>query len=462
MSPGPGGAGGPGPPGRVGRAAGGAGTPGLIIAAPASGSGKTTVTLGLLRALRRRGVAVGSLKVGPDYIDPAFHAAAGGRPCRNVDAWAMRPATLARVLADAGDGAAIVVAEGVMGLFDGSPDGTGSTADVAALTGWPVVLVLDVSGQAASAAAVALGFARYRADVGVAGVLLNRVGGPGHRRTLDQALAGVGLPVLGALPRRPDLAVPSRHLGLVPAEEHAALEPFLERAAAAVEAHADLDRLIALARPARPVAGDGGAGLAPLGQRIAVARDAAFAFAYPHVLEGWHRAGAELAPFSPLADEAPDPAADAVYLAGGYPELHAGRLAAAGRLLGGLRAAAGRGAAVLGECGGYMVLGAGLIDGDGRRHAMAGLLPLESSMAAPRLHLGYRRARLAAAGPLGPAGAAFAGHEFHYAEILDEGPGAPLFRVADALGADLGGTGRRARTVMGSFVHLIDRWDAPG
>lgn len=435
------------------------GVPGLILAAPASGSGKTVVTLGLLRALRRAGVAVAAFKVGPDYIDPAFHAAASGCPAWNLDLWAMRPATVARLLQAIADRAELVLGEGAMGLFDGAASGGGSTADVAALTGWPVLLVMDVRGQGASAAAVLRGFATHRPEVTVAGVVFNRAGGVAHAALLGAAIRPLGIPAFGWLPRSPALALPERHLGLVQAAEAADLEARLEAAADLVERHLDLAALRAAARPARASAlgAPAAAETAPLGQRIAVAADAAFAFAYPATLAAWRDAGAELRPFSPLADEAPDAAADAVYLPGGYPELHAGRLAGNARFLGGLRAAAARGAVVYGECGGYMALGTGLVDGEGRRHSMAGLLPLEASFAEPRLHLGYRRAVLAAGGPLGPAGAAWSGHEFHYATVTAEGAGEPLFHCTDSAGRALGPCGRRRGAVLGSFIHLIDR-----
>jgi cobyrinic acid a,c-diamide synthase len=431
---------------------------GLIIAAPASGSGKTVVTLAILRALARAGVGVNSFKVGPDYIDPAFHAAASGRPCFSLDPWAMRPATLAHLLERLADGTDLVLGEGVMGLFDGAADGTGSTADLAATTGWPAILVVDVRGQAASVAALLRGFATHRADVAVAGVIFNRVGGEAHAETLSRAVAPLGLPVLGCLPRDEQLKLPERHLGLVQAGERADLPAFLEAAADLAERYLDLPRLRSLARLARPHELNGSkAGWPPLGQRIAVARDIAFAFVYPALLDDWCKAGAELSFFSPLADEAPSSDADAIYLPGGYPELHGGRLAANGRFLNGLRAAAGRGATVFGECGGYMVLGAGIVDSAGDSHAMAALLPLQASFAERRLHLGYRRARLALDCALGARGAAFRGHEFHYAVIEDEGRGEPLFACNDARGRPLGGSGRRAGTVFGSFLHLIDR-----
>lgn len=432
--------------------------PGLIVAAPSSGSGKTLVTLGLLAHLAGRGVRVASAKIGPDYIDPAFHAAATGRSCLNLDGWAMRPDRLAGLAAGLGADADLMVCEGVMGLFDGAevapgePDGC--TAEVAAATGWPVVLVVDGRGMAGSAAALLAGFAAHRPGVPVAGVIFNKVAGDKHRRMIQAACARAcpGVAVLGFLPPLAGLAVPSRHLGLVQACEHPDLGAFLRAAGAAAGAHLDVEALTALARPS-PLAVPAAPLLPPLGSRIAVAQDAAFAFAYPALLDGWRRAGAELSFFSPLADEVPD--GDSVYLPGGYPELHAGRLAGNARFLGALRRAAAAGVPVYGECGGYMVLGRALVDAEGQAHAMAGLLGLDTSFAARRLHLGYRRAALAAAAPLGPAGAGFRGHEFHYAAILAE-DGAPLFRAADAAGGDLGPAGLRAGTVMGSFVHLID------
>ncbi len=432
-------------------------TRGLLIAAPASGSGKTVVTLGLLRHFRNAGVPVASIKVGPDYIDPAFHTVASGRPCLNLDSWAMRLETLAGLTGRAGADAELILGEGVMGLFDGGPGGAGSTAELAGITGWPVVLVVDAHGMAASAGALLHGFLGYRPDVTIAGVVFNRVGGEGHVRILREVCRSLAVPLVGCLPRHGSLALPERHLGLVQAAEHPQLEVFIERAAALVAGHLDTAALADLAQPALLTDADALCPLPPLGQRIAVADDSAFAFAYASVLEGWRAAGAEILRFSPLADQAPDPAADAIYLPGGYPELHAGRLAGNQVLLDGLRAAARRATSVYGECGGYMLLGRGLADGAGARHAMAGLLPLETSFAARRMTLGYRRIALAADGPLGPAGVAFRGHEFHFAQVVGGEAGQPLFRVRDANGADRGEAGLRVETVMGSFLHLIDR-----
>ena len=428
--------------------------PGLMIAAPASGTGKTTVMLGLLRALTDAGLTVQPFKSGPDYIDPAFHRAACGRASFNLDSWAMGADLLDTIAAEAA-GADMVLAEGSMGLYDGvafaGAAGHGSSAETAARMGWPVVLVVDVSGQAQSAAATALGFARYRPDLPFAGVILNRVASPRHERLTRLGMEAAGLRVLGALPRRGDLALPERHLGLVQAVEHPDLDAAIAGYAAFLSAHVDLDALRAAAAGAALPAP--GRLPRPPAQRIALARDAAFSFTYPHLREGWRRAGAEIVPFSPLADEAPDPAADLVWLPGGYPELHAGRIAAAGRFRAGLlRHAETR--PVHGECGGYMVLGQALVDADGVSHAMTGLLGLVTSYAKRRMHLGYRRADLVAAMPGFGAGAALRGHEFHYSTILAQ-PDAPLARVTDAEGVEVPETGSRRGNVTGTFFHLI-------
>jgi cobyrinic acid a,c-diamide synthase len=434
--------------------------PGLIIAAPRSGSGKTVITLGLLRALRDRGLRVAAAKVGPDYIDPTYLSAAGGDACRNLDPWAMRPATLATEIAALARRADLLLCEGVMGLFDGAGrNAAGSTAELAALTGWPVILVIDAEGQGASVAALAEGFVRHRDDVTVAGVILNRVASPRHAEILRQALAKSlpNLPLLGVLPRDSALALPSRHLGLVPAGELQAIERFITAAAQRVIGAVEMEGLRALVRPARLNTVSAESTLPRLGARIAIARDDAFLFTYPSTLGSWRRDGAHISFFSPLADEAPPSDCDAMYLPGGYPELFAARLACSQRFLDGLREAAARGAIIYGECGGYMVLGEALIDAAGMAHPMAGLLPVTTSFAAKRLHLGYRAVALADDTALGCAGTTFRGHEFHYASIVTQGAAAPLFTAADADGVALGTAGLGRGKVMGSFIHLIDR-----
>ncbi|WKW49377.1 cobyrinate a,c-diamide synthase [Rhodomicrobium lacus] len=431
---------------------------GLIISAVRSGAGKTTLSLGLMRALTRRGLTVQPFKSGPDYIDPAFHEAACGRPSFNLDSWAMPRGLIGALIARGGALADMTIAEGVMGLFDGvAAEGRtarGATADLAALTGWPVVLVLDVSAQSETAAAVALGCKLYRNDVRVAGVILNRVASEGHERPIRDALERIGIPVLGAMRRRAAITLPDRHLGLVQAGEHADLDGWLDTLADEVASQVSLDAIEASAAPGMLAAEPSAPPLPPPGQRIAVARDRAFSFLYPHMLHGWRDGGAEILFFSPLADEAPDASADAVWLPGGYPELHAGRLAAASRFLGGLLEAATRGARIHGECGGYMVLGAGLEDADGVRHAMAGLLGLETSFARRKLHLGYRRARLLADSALGSTGGTLWGHEFHYASTLSVAD-APLLDALDARGEPCAERGARRGNVSGTFFHAI-------
>ena len=430
---------------------------GVIIAAPGSGSGKTTLTLALLRRLRDSGVSVASGKVGPDYIDPAFHAAASGRTCHNLDTWSMSDGTLSALIAELQCDASAVVVEGVMGLFDGAPDGRGSAADLSRRTGWPVVLVVDASGMAASVAALVHGFTSFDSEVDVAGVIFNRTGSARHGALLRRAMQPAGIPVFGCVTRSECLELPDRHLGLVQAREHPDLEGFLARAAERIGREVDTEALLAATRPARIEPPEGGHGLPVLGRRIAVARDDAFAFCYPYVLDAWRRAGCELSVFSPLADEAPAEDADAVYLPGGYPELHAGRLADAKRFIAALRRSVGRGAAVYGECGGYMVLGERLVDGDGVSHRMAGLLPVETSFESPRLSLGYREVALAEDGVFGRKGARFRGHEFHFASVLTQAEAPVLFQTFNAEMEPLGNAGLRVGGVMGSFVHLMDR-----
>lgn len=430
---------------------------GLLIAAPRSGSGKTTITLGLQRALVKRGLTVRGLKCGPDYIDPAFHAAATGAPSANLDSYAMPEALLGQIASEVA-AADIVITEGSMGLFDGVPglEGrTGASADIAALFGWPVLLVVDVSGQAQSAGAVALGCMRYDERIRVAGVILNKVASERHRRLACAGMERIGLPVLGALPREASLILPERHLGLVQAGETEDLHQRLDALAEAVSVAVDLEAVIAAAKPTRlPALAAPFPALPAPGQRIAIARDAAFSFVYPHVEAGWRAAGATLLPFSPLADEPPPENCDACWLPGGYPELHAGRLAAADRFLTGLRRFAET-RPVHGECGGYMVLGHSLVDADGASHAMAGLLSVETSFAKRRMNLGYRRAVLQADGPLGRSGQALTGHEFHYATVLSQGEDEPFAMVTDPHGSPPAPAGSRRGLVSGSFFHAI-------
>ena len=411
----------------------------FLIAAPASGSGKTTVTLGVLRAISRR-TPVRAAKSGPDYIDPRFHAAACGQACLNLDAWAMTPDRVRSLAA----GPTPLIVEGAMGLFDGAPpDGKGACADLARILHLPVVLVIDAGKMAGSVAALAAGFINHDPQVKIAGVILNNVGSARHESMLRRALQDVR--IFGAIPRTPDLHHPSRHLGLVQATEHPDLDAYLDRAGDLMARHLDLDGLMRL--HTAPLLPANSKPIPPPGQTIAVAQDAAFAFCYPHLLNDWRSAGAQVSFFSPLADE-PAPTADVIYLPGGYPELHAGRIAANSTFLDSLRNSP---AHIYGECGGYMVLGQGLIDADGQRHAMAGLLGLETSFARRKLHLGYRHLTATKGIMCG----AWTGHEFHYATTL-QAIGDPLFTAQDAEAAPLPAMGLINGKVSGSFGHLID------
>lgn len=431
-------------------------TAALVISAPASGVGKTTLTLALARAWRHRGLNVQCFKNGPDYIDPAFHAAATGRASVNIDSWAMDRGAIAHLVGRGAD-ADVVLAEGSMGLFDGvaarGVSGTGATADIAEMLGWPVLLVIDPSGQAQTAAAIAAGLRDYRPGVRLAGVVLNRVASPRHEDLVRRALSDAGIAVFGALPRHAEISLPKRHLGLVQAEEQAEIGKLIDEAARFVAEHVALDAVLGAAVAWSPQPETSGLNVSPPGQRIALARDAAFSFIYPHMLEAWRAAGAEISTFSPLADEAPDASADVCWLPGGYPELHAGKIAANARFRSGLGAFAET-RPVHGECGGYMVLGAALIDAEGIRHQMTGLLGLETSFAKRRMHLGYRLATLAAPMPGHQVGARMRGHEFHYSTILAQ-PDMPLAVVHDATGAVIAETGSRRGHASGTFFHLI-------
>lgn len=431
---------------------------GLLLAAPSSGAGKTVLTLALLRALGRasggRDTAVRAAKSGPDYIDPAFHTAACGAPSVNLDAWAMGEAEL-RSRAAAQGGNPLLV-EGAMGVLDAGRCGTGSAADLARALGVPVVLILDISKQAQSAALAAAGLRALAPDLALAGVILNRAGSDAHAKMARQSLEAAGISVLGAVPRSASLALPERHLGLVQAGETDRLEAFIETAADIIAASVDLTALRRAATPlVAPDAKTAAHRVPPPGQRIAIARDTAFAFAYPHLLSDWQAQGAEILPFSPLADQSPVAQADAIYLPGGYPELHAGPLSAAQGFRTGMQRAATKGTRIYGECGGYMVLGETLEDAHGTRHPMLGLLPLSTSFARRKLTLGYRNLQPVAASALWTGPALLKAHEFHYAAITHEGAADRLFHATDATGAPLPDMGLRRDNVAGSFAHLI-------
>ena len=451
---------------------------GFVIAGTASGVGKTTVATGIVGALRARGLRVQPFKTGPDYIDPTYLSRAAGRPCRNLDTWMLAEATVRELFARAAADADVAVIEGVMGLFDGRDEradggdggtagGAGSAAHLARLLGLPIVLVVDARAMAQSAAALVQGFQRYQPDLRFAGVILNRLAGARHAEMCAGPItAATALPVLGWLPRAPELAVPERHLGLVPETEAPVSDALFDGVAALVAQQIDLDTLLANAAPCgtSPIE-PSSTGLFPAQPlatraRIAIARDAAFHFYYEDSLDLLRAWGAELVPFSPIADRALPTDCGAVYIGGGFPELFAAALAANAPMIESLRAAAARGVPIYGECGGLMYLGRGLTDLDGVRHAMAGLVPAESVMRGARLTLGYREVESCGT-PLLPAGERMRGHEFHLSTLEPAGLGpAGLDRSGEATTAayhvlDQGGRtdGFRVGSVTATYVH---------
>ena len=393
--------------------------PRLVVAGTHSGVGKTTVATGLMAALRRRGERVAPAKVGPDFIDPGYHALATGRPGRNLDAWICGEERIAPLAAKAASGADVLVVEGVMGLFDGAaePDSPASTAHVARLLDAPVVLVVDASAMSASVAALVHGYTTFDSSVRVAGAVLNRVGSPAHELMLRDALEPLGIPVLGVIARADELAWRDRHLGLVPVvEQREAVEKSLERLADTVDASCDLDAISAIVRAAPRLPAAKAPTAQPSGRaRVAVAGGPAFSFTYPDNLELLEQAGAELVPFDPRTEAALPAEVDAVYAGGGFPEVFVAELAANRPLLKDVRDRMAAGLVTWAECGGLLWLSRSL---DG--HALCGALEADGSMS-ERLTLGYRRAHAGVDTPLATAGTELRGHEFHYSSLEPEG-----------------------------------------
>ncbi len=438
-------------------------TPRLMIAAPMSGSGKTTVTAGLIAALAARRLRVAPFKVGPDYIDPSYHRRAAGRACHNLDTWMLAEDQAVALLARHTQGVDLALIEGVMGLFDGlsGSDDTGSAAHLARLTGTPVLLVLDAGAMARTAAALIQGLRDFDPRVRLAGVILNRVGGAGHAAIIREALDdSVGVPVVGFIANHESLHLPERHLGLIPATEPGQWDVWLQYVRAQVEATVDLDQVIAIAQSVVPLAGSVNLPSALPPRRlvtptIAVARDAAFSFLYEDNLDLLRDAGARIEFFSPLTDPALPPGTSALYLCGGFPELYAGELAANEAMRRALRTAAVDGMPIYAECGGLMYLAEAIVDQQGAMHPMVGALPGASHMTG-RLSMGYRTVQALHDGWLWRAGEQVRGHEFHYsawtgldgrarsAYIVLPGAVQPAPRVE---GAQIG-------SIFASYIHL--------
>lgn len=436
----------------------------LVVGGARSGCGKTSVCLGLMRLLARRGLRVQPFKAGPDFIDPGLHAAAAGRASHNLDTWMMPEAALRACFARYSGDADVALVEGVMGLFDGRTGASeeGSTAHLAKLLGLPALLVLDAASQARSIAAEAQGFARFDPGLRLAGAVANRVASGRHEALVREALGLVPeLPLFGCLRRDAGLGLDSRHLGLVTAQDAqdaeggaAGLDARLEALADWVEQGVDVDALLAALPDAELAESSGPANPAasPLkGARIGVARDRAFCFLYAENLRLLEAAGAELVFFSPLADAHLPGGLDGLYLPGGYPELAAQELAANASLRAAVRAFCASGRPVWAECGGYMYLLEELVDAQGAAHPMCGALPGRARMRERRAALGYREARTLAAGPLGPAGTVLRGHEFHYSEA--EGTGGAAAWLLAASDGSSAPDGQAKGNVMGGYFH---------
>ncbi len=432
--------------------------PRIVIAATASGVGKTTVTVGLIAALRARGLRVRAFKCGPDYLDPTYHARVLGQPSQNLDSWMMGREAIVTTLAHAAQDADIAVIEGMMGLFDGTTPTSdeGSTAEIAKWLDTPVILALDASGIARTVCAVAAGFSRFDPAVRVSGLICNRVGGQGHLDLLRQARPEV--PVLGGFPDQPELAFPERHLGLLSATENDVPDELFSAWAQLAADWLDLDAIVAIARSAPPLA-------VPVSSerpehsrprcRIAIAYDEAFHFYYDDNLRRLEELGAELIRFSPCHDSAL-PTADGLYFGGGYPEAHASELAGNLAMLSEIRAFAARGGPIYAECGGLMYLCEAIRTLDGEQSPMAALVPGVAVMQPGLQALGYVEVETGAETILGPAGTRFRGHQFRYSTLENSGSSlraSRTYRVTPRWGRGAFDEGFTSRNVLASYVH---------
>ncbi len=433
---------------------------GLILAAPTSGSGKTLVTLGLLRSLTRRNLPVLPAKSGPDYIDPMFHEFASGEPAVNLDCWAMSRDMIGQIIAKRVQASEILagchlIVEGAMGILDGAGrEGYGNVADLAEILELPVVMIVNAAKQAQSVSLAPLGLRQARPNTVLAGVILNGIGSERHLAGAKHSLEEHGIKVFGWLPKRKELVIPSRHLGLILPSENSSMEALVDAVADQMEKTVDIDCILHATQTlscSRPSRQDSYAD--PLGQTIGLACDQAFCFTYRHVLDMWHAAGASIKPFSPLSDEGPADDVDAVFLPGGYPEIYLKQMAGNNEFRSKMISAQSRGALIYGECGGFMVLGRAIEDAEGQQHEMLGLLPHTTSMQSAKLHLGYRLLKGRKGTPF--EGNLFAGHEFHYSRMKSDTSANRLFAVQDAFGNRLPEAGLAIDNVCGSYCHTI-------
>jgi len=427
----------------------------VVIAGAASGVGKTTIATGIIGALAKRGHAVQPFKTGPDYIDPSYHTVAAGRPSRNLDTWLLPRDAIVELFRRASSGIDIAIVEGVMGLYDGhsASNERGSTAELAKILGLPVILVVDASGAARSTAAMALGYRDFDPNLNLAGVIFNGIGSESHYDMCREAVAVTGLKVLGYLPKRPDLTLPERHLGLVPTLENPLPRDFTDNLASQIEKTIDLNGLLQIALKATPPK------VAPSlfprrkhesSVRIGIARDKAFSFYYQDNLDLLAAWGAELAPFSPLRDRALPSDIGGIYIGGGFPEMYAAELAQNRSMLTSIREAGRKGLPIYAECGGLMYLGRSLRDFDGVQHNLVGLLPIESSMKDAKLSLGYRTVRALADNPVLQRREEVRGHEFHWSQIGSESDDQPAYLILEQKRKE----GFCIGSTLASYIHL--------
>ena len=428
--------------------------PALLIAAPQSGSGKTTITCGILAALKKRGLRVQAYKVGPDYIDPGYLAAASGRPAHNLDTWLTGADAMKRIFAETADRADIAIVEGVMGLYDGGQNGISSSAEIAGILGLPVVLVIDAKAMGESAAALALGFREYDKNINIAGVLLNRLGSDNHRRIITEAMSRINMPVVGAVMRDDSVSVSERHLGLLPKEENEDKSQ-LDKLAAIIEKSVDLDALLKKASLSKAISvSDAHRTDCVKKVRIAIAKDKAFSFYYPESLSELERAGAEMVFFSPLDDKAV-PTADGIIFGGGFPEMFAAQLADNRPMLASIAAAANAGTPIYAECGGFMYLTQGLTDFEGYLHRMAGIVPVRCKINDKLKTVGYVEAKALGDNVLCRKGTVLRGHEFHFSSMEQEASGFPhAYLFTKKRSGEQYEAGYMDKNILASYLHL--------
>ena len=428
--------------------------PRLIIAATQSGSGKTTITVGLLAALKNRGLDVQSYKVGPDYIDTGWHALACGKPSHNLDSYLVGADKLEKIFVDSSRGADLSLIEGVMGLYDGGRGGISSTAEISKLLDAPVVLVIDAKSMGTSAAAIALGFLEFDRAVKLAGVILNRIGSDSHRQMIVDALNNLGIKCFGAIKRNDEFTLPERHLGLVPTSENRAVDA-VKKICAAVEEQVDVDALIALAKNSLPFKKFPlRVEYCPVRVKIAVARDAAFNFYYDASLNVLKSFGAEIIFFSPLDDDHLPENIGGLIIGGGFPEMFAAQLEQNKNLRAEILNAANNGLPIFAECGGFMYLMSRLVDFKGKSFEMCGVFDGAAVMTDRLYRIGYAEAEILRDCVLGRAGNKFRAHEFHFSKPVDDTADEKIFHYTRTRTGEEYFAGAIKKNVVASYLHI--------